>query len=687
MSLGERLNALGRLQRSRRFKVVASAVVLVLAAAAAVTVLYFAQDADPELRSAVEDAAAARVELREASEAAENRLTEEVRGLLDEYQRLEARVGALRLERLESGDSAVTPQTLDWLLPAIGVGAAGAIAAVWIGLSLTYLGVAFLALVVAAPLILLGPGTRGVGLLVAGMAPLVVLLLTLLEVARLALSPSYPLTAIAKNVLNEAVRMRISLVFIVVLLLLLAVIPLVLDEDQPLNYRVSQWVQYGGGLGFAVLALLTVFFSSASVAFEQRDKLIWQTVSKPVAAWQYIAGKWVGVMTLNLVLLSMTAGAIFIFTEYLRNQPARGEIAAFITERGYDTRVLPSLMTDDRRILENEVLVARRSVEPTMPTFAEAMDSEAFQEVLRSRVEARQANQSGLEITEAVREEIAREVYDEAWLTVLRAVPVGAGRRFVFEGLEEVAEGGGDERLTMRYRIQAGSNDPSAIYRLGFRINGTPWPQPSNDPNATAIAEPGVQQVALDAMQRMSVPARLVNDEGVLNVDISNIPPNRWTLVFEPGDLEILYPVGGYELNFAKAVAVMWVKLGFIAAIAIAASTFLSFPVAVLMAIVALFAAESAGFLSSSLGQFRALTDDEEIRPVRVVVRLIAMPIAWFFESYASTKPVERLTTGRVLTWGDFGSAVSWILVWTGVVLAAGVAIFRKRELATYSGS
>ncbi|MEM1423116.1 MAG: hypothetical protein AAGH64_03835, partial [Planctomycetota bacterium] len=228
---------------------------------------------------------------------------------------------------------------------------AGAIAIVWLGLSLTYLAALLVGWLVAWPLMAFD-ASRDFGLMLFGAVPLVLALMTLLQLARLALSGPSPTLAIAKNVLSEAVRMKISLVFIVILLLLLSVTPTVLTEDQALRYRVQQWLTYGLGLPFGVLALLTVFFSAASVAFEQRDKIIWQTMTKPVRPLQYLLGKWMGIMTLNLILLSVSATGVFLVIEYLRYQPAEDE-------RAYKTNMLGQRTgqeggfahSEDRRIL------------------------------------------------------------------------------------------------------------------------------------------------------------------------------------------------------------------------------------------------------------------------------------------------------------------------------------------------
>ncbi|MFN9975367.1 MAG: ABC transporter permease subunit, partial [Phycisphaerae bacterium] len=116
------------------------------------------------------------------------------------------------------------------------------------------------------------------------------------------------------------------------------------------------FLQYGTGLSYTIIAVLCVLFSVYSVAMEQRSKVIWQTMTKPVAAWQYVLGKWLGVVSLAAVLLGVTGGAVFLFTEYLRSQPANGELSAY---RSADESIP---ITSDREILETQVLTARMGV-------------------------------------------------------------------------------------------------------------------------------------------------------------------------------------------------------------------------------------------------------------------------------------------------------------------------------------
>ncbi len=77
----------------------------------------------------------------------------------------------------------------------------------------------------------------------------------------------------------------------------LAALPLVLDPTTPLRYRVQAFMQYATGGAFWLIAILTLVVQRRHrVPLSSGIKRIWQTMTKPVAAWQYILGKWLGVV-------------------------------------------------------------------------------------------------------------------------------------------------------------------------------------------------------------------------------------------------------------------------------------------------------------------------------------------------------------------------------------------------------
>lgn len=590
------------------------------------------------------------------------------------------------------------------------------LALIWLGLGLSGLGLLGLLSVIAWRLklfrgqfVLLEELTRfDTVLLFAGAtAVLTVSFLVLMQLLKLALSSSLPITAVARNVVNEAVRLKISLVFIVLLIFVLAALPGLLDAGTPLRYRVQAFLSYGTSGTFWIIAILTVFLSVGSVSFEQRDRIIWQTMTKPVAAWEYILGKWLGVIGVAAVLLTVSASGIFVFTDFLWRQKAVDESAPFVSRGGEG-------ISSDRDILQTQVLTARLTLTPEPPE----LNPEEYKKRLEQKVENfLKSNPTELpdqgkiwaELESQLRDDLANEYF---------AIQVGQAQQYMFKGLSDarkevwlsperyaakmgrsldevnqemtdrkiqsrVAIAGGREILTvevrpvtLRYKVQSGGNDPRTQVRLSFQLQNQPAPI--------------VQVVSLNSTAVLQIPPSAVDDRGVVFVDIANGDVVRNTgnpgpIVFPPDGLELRYSVGGYQMNFARVMIVQWLKLMFLAMAAIAAATFLSFPVAAMMAFGVLLVAESAGFIWEALNYYDAVVDGK-LDIFRFIVRIIALPISRVFKFYADINPIENLADGKLVSW----LVVAWAATIMGgtclVLYGIGVAIFRKRELATYSG-
>ena len=50
-------------------------------------------------------------------------------------------------------------------------------------------------------------------------------------------------------------------------------------------------------------------------------------------------------------------------------------------------------------------------------------------------------------------------------------------------------------------------------------------------------------------------------------------------------------------------------------------------------------------------------------------------------------QPVKRLVDGRLLPWSSVSVGIGVLLAATGVLYAIAIAIFKRRELAIYSGN
>lgn len=669
MTLRDRLGQLNRLQHGRAFKIVAT--VVVMAAAVALGGAYWLG------QRALDIQPLSLPEARTLPESEVSKLSPEEKAA---YQRLLSQRRSE--EAVVATFNSIKQARLDPTPVFVGLGAVAAVlaAVVWIGHGLTGLAVVAGVALLSGPMWLLGGSLAGEradlgrslrdgARFVAAVGALGFSFVVLMELLRTALGGRTPALAIARNVVNEAVRMKVSLVFIVLLIFTLAALPGLLDASTPLRYRVQNFLQYGTGGAFWLIAVLTLLLAVGTVAFEQRDKIIWQTMTKPVSAAQYLFGKWLGVSGVAAVLLGVSAAGVFLFTEYLRGQPALREVAPYVAPEGEG-------MTEDRFVLETQVLAARRSVGPEIPRLSATDEEREIDERIRKARES----EGELFVEAPNLRDLARQKMLEEQRAAYLTVEPGQREFYRFTGLADVKARGAVSVL--RFKVESGANDPRELYRLSFRMVNAP---------------PAVKEVPLGQAMVLTVAPESIDEKGVLEVEVTNGDMRRWSpddkswmnglsLTFPPDGLELYYPEGSYRLNFARVVAVLWLKLAFLAMVAVAASTFLSFSVASLVAFGAFLVAESSGFLNTSLEYFS--TTDTQNRAVawKVVAYWIAQPVAWAFSFYSRLNPTGDLVDGRLVGWGTLARSVILFGGLTALLFLAAVTIFRRRELATYSG-
>lgn len=688
MKFAELRTRAGVLQRARAFKLVVSAAVVVLTIAYAVSA-YVASNAP-----AIQQDAAVTPDV--AAEPGATITNTDAAQLLFETVLRDAR---------GPGGSII----------GAGLVAAASLVVIWLGLGITYLALALVLALVALPLWAFEP-TRDLSKLVMALVALSASFTALMEGSRAVLSGKGRVRAIARNVLAEAVRLRLSVVFIVMLIFGLAALPGLLEADQPLRYRVQSFMQYGTGGAFWLIALLTVFFSVSTVSAEQRDKIIWQTMTKPVAPWRYILGKWLGVSTLSAVLLAVSSSGVFLFVEYLRHQPAIGEKEAFIAYADEG-------MSEDRLVLETQVLSAQRSVEAVEPELDEA----TIQRIIGDRVTQQRQSDPDYALTPETEQKFRQDILKQSRMLYF-AVEPGASRQFVFQGIN--LKETDDVPLLLRYRIDSAANEPDKQYKISFVLREyAPFvrdtglghahtlplapiivlPPAPGEPNKRALLpdDPDFTR-ALQLYKSGRLPnaeyitaGRLVAN-GVFAIGIANgefayisdgqnivdavFVPNEEFFQIPGGGLSLSYPAGSYHANYARTVAVLWLKLAFLAMIGVFFSTFLSFPVASLVTFAVFLMAESAGYVAMAVDNYSVLTDNKSVNPVKALISAIAYGVSWLFDVYAELKPVEKLVNGQLIGGVEVMRAAGVIAAWGLLLYAGAVLIFRKRELAIYSG-
>jgi hypothetical protein len=394
---------------------------------------------------------------------------------------------------------------------------------------------------------------------------------------RLLLRGGTGIGGVARTVVDEALRMRAALVLVVLLILVIPTLPLVLDHSERLEYRVQFFLSWAlGGTGL-ILSLMTIFLACGSVCGDIESNRIHLVLAKPLARWEYLVGKWVGLALFNLLLVGIAGAGTYTFVRVLAR--------TFATDEA------------DRAAIDHQVLTARALVGPRHDR---PRDYEAGIDAAIARLE--QDDPDGFARDAASARRRIRMEFDYAWHTVTPDMV----STFVFDGLQP-ARGEPVVQLQLKPRAHNVEVDLADV-RFAIWLNDRPWPL--RDGEHVEQTLPSLARHVLD------VPTEHIDEHGVLRVTFANrnlVPPGETqptAITFKPGDgLAILYRTGGFDENFLRCLAIVWIKLLLVAAAGVAAAAFLGFPTAILATLVIYFGALGGTFLRDSLGIYNVVGD------------------------------------------------------------------------------
>src|SRR5471032_396762 len=157
--------------------------------------------------------------------------------------------------------------------------------------------------------------------------------------------------------------------------------------------------------------------------------------------------------------------------------------------------------------------------------------------------------------------------------------------------------------------------------------------------------------------------------------------------------MEVLYPEGGFALNFARGLGIIFCWMAALAALGLAAASFLSFPVATFFSLAMLAVVMSCGTLADTIESgWVAAGDTEKGTPGQSVADVVLIPMfkgmLAVINLVKNFSPVDALSSGRAITWYELGLAFAQIvLLLGGIVALAGIILFSRRELATAQGN
>ena len=448
--------------------------------------------------------------------------------------------------------------------------------------------------------------------------------------------------AVATNTIKQALRMKVAVVFIIMLIVLLSALGFSTTGDGTLKGRLQTFVSYGLSLTSFLLCFLTIIISIYSVTSDIEQRQIFTVITKPIRRYQFLLGKLLGVILLDVILLSLFAMMIYSITIY--------------------TPEFLSVTKSERTQANNEFFTARAGLIPP--------NVDVSQEVKEQYNALERSGQLEELFERMSRDEIIVELTKQKQLAKRAA---GVGYRLLWE-FNNVRPRDPNGSLFIRFKYNVAVNPPD-LQVYSQWVAGD-YRQVKYDTEIETTIYNFDRKDPVRTFREIEVPADAVAKDGYLAIAFYNVPLNNTSVIFPLTDgLEVLYKASTFTTNFLRAVLMLLLRLIFLACLGILASTFLSFPVAVLLCVVLFFTASFSGFVIES---FDFLSKDLHViysYSVKYVVRLLPQ-----FDKF---NPTKFLIPARLLSWSLLAKcAFFMVCIKSFLLLVFALVIFRFREIA-----
>ena len=426
---------------------------------------------------------------------------------------------------------------------------------------------------------------------------------------RCVFSGSHPVIGVARAIVEEAISTRLSIVLVMLVVVTLPALPLLLDPAERLAYRIQFFLNWSLSGATILLAMITIALGCGSVCGDIESRQIHLALSKPLRRWEYLLGKWLGVVLLDLMLVTLVGIGVATFAAAQARTPAADAA--------------------DRIAVDEQVLTARASARPIHPRGAE------FEKSVAATIEQIRKDDPALfdkDPARARKRIFSQRIHE--WHTITTDVVSS----FVFTGLDPKRI----QSPVVQLRLEPFADNSSisrADVRFALWLNERPFP-----------VRAGVHEdytFSTGTVHTIDLPASVIAADGTLRLTIANrnlVMPGEdrpTSISFAPGEgLEILYRVGGFGGNFLRCLCVMWAKLAMLAAVALAAAAWLGFPTALLTSLMVFVTAVASAFFADAIDIYTGLD-----RRDATLVSMLQLRLGLFAETLQKGEWWEAIKT------------------------------------------
>jgi hypothetical protein len=529
--------------------------------------------------------------------------------------------------------------------------------------------------------------------------------------------------------------MKVTWLFVIILGVMILGMPFLkmMKGDGTLAGQIRTFLSYTTSLTSLLGSLMTLLLVIAVVTSDIRNKQIFGVATKPIARWGYIIGRWLGVVWIDAILVVGCGSAIYCLAQYLR----AGEAL-----HGDDRRAVESEVFTARQRIAPEPINTTAGVDKRIRVLKQQGDFERTLEGYTARAGGDKLRAMDLIVADIAKEiegaiqsipprgsrvwefsgiDVAgRETRSSGsvlgidprqWMAHIETDPLLLGK-LVYKGPIRVNDAEGQvmridsnsfvvrffpvETLPQRFESMAVGKvveivaDPTIqitykaipLKTLTEGILSSLW-ELRNDKDNIYYRE--MREDPVETKSTLTVSARVVDGDGRTQVRYVNLSeqssgfPTSVTIL--DADMGIMFPVGRFEWNFVKAMALIFIQLVFLAALGVMAGSFVSFPVASLFCFAILAFQLSRSFIIDAI---TPLTRSEGAVGVfghfnQYVVKALEI----LLPDFTRTSPADSLVDGVNISWEFLSeTAFSAICVQSLLLLLIACLLFRRRELA-----
>lgn len=457
---------------------------------------------------------------------------------------------------------------------------------------------------------------------------------------------------IAKLTIKSALRLKLALILSLLLLAGVIGLPLVIKHDGTPEGFMQILLSYTMAMSVCLLSISTLWIACSSISREIEGSQMQMVVVKPISRWQIWLGKLSGILMMNGALLVLSAGVIYGLIQYRANQ-------------------LPEKTQD---YLRNKLLVARGAAKPAEPDY-ESKAQELLQQQLNQLTDKERATMN-MDAMVAHMVMQVKSSYEQA--------PPGYGKTWSID-LSDAREDIAGRPLFLRVKFY--DYDPKTLYEpLNIATYRCVWR--FGHPESSQVYQTAMMSLAANTYHEIVIPPDRLDEDGLIHIEFYSDAEKPLYFQFADG-VEVLYREGGFAMNFFRGQVIIFLWIALLAIIGLAASSFLSFPVASFVAASILIIGFSGGVLTDVVQQGAALgpVDHETGMRQKGTLDYVVVPFFTLLLKMVNLaldyNPVESISNGRSVTWSEMFKALTTIgIIMGGAVSSFGIIVFSRREIA-----